>query len=100
DGHRFTGKQRTAGPTLLWTVGGGSAEGSGAAPDGVTLRLEGVASKARALEIARSLEAARSLEPGGARDGAGDGAGDDGALGARPGLASYAAVWLCCTVAL
>lgn len=77
DGHRFTGKQRTAGPTLLWTVGGGSAEGSGAAPDGVTLRLEGVASKARALEIARSLEAARSLEPGGARDGAGDGAGDD-----------------------
>ena len=44
------------------------APGTGAAPDGVTLRLEGVASKARALEIARSLEAARSLEPGGAGD--------------------------------
>ncbi|MFG2475243.1 hypothetical protein [Streptomyces fagopyri] len=44
-GGRFTRSERTAGPTLLWTRGGE-----------VTLRLEGVASKARAVEIARSLE--------------------------------------------
>ncbi|MET8244843.1 hypothetical protein ABZV31_10735 [Streptomyces sp. NPDC005202] len=46
DGHHFTREQRTAGPTLLWThaVRGGD----------VTLRLEGVASKARAMQIARS----------------------------------------------
>ncbi|MEV8597398.1 hypothetical protein [Streptomyces sp. NPDC052012] len=55
DGQRFTREERTAGPTLLWTAGGGSGTGDA---DGVTLRLEGVASKARALEIARSVERA------------------------------------------
>ncbi|MFJ5271505.1 hypothetical protein [Streptomyces sp. NPDC088358] len=44
-GDRFTRSERTAGPTLLWMRGGE-----------VTLRLEGVASKARATEIAQSLE--------------------------------------------
>ncbi|MFJ2831764.1 hypothetical protein ACIPC1_30095 [Streptomyces sp. NPDC087263] len=46
DGHgdRFTRSQRTAGPTLLWTHGGD-----------MTLRLEGVASRSRAVEIARSV---------------------------------------------
>ncbi|MFC8514099.1 hypothetical protein [Streptomyces sp. NPDC057257] len=48
DGGRFTRKERTAGPTLLWT----HRTGDGA----VTLRLEGVASKARAVQIAKSLE--------------------------------------------
>lgn len=49
DGDRYTREERTAGPTLLWTSSGG---------DGVvTLRLEGVASKARAVEIARSATA-------------------------------------------
>ncbi|MFE3034599.1 hypothetical protein ACFXKY_23520 [Streptomyces canus] len=47
DGHRFTRTERTAGPTLLWIDRGGGAS--------VTLRLEGVASKERALKIARSL---------------------------------------------
>lgn len=47
DGTRFTRTERTAGPTLLWIHRGGGT--------GVTLRLEGVASKARALQIARSL---------------------------------------------
>ncbi|MFD9465164.1 hypothetical protein [Streptomyces sp. NPDC060027] len=45
DGDRFTRSERTAGPTLLWMRDGD-----------MTLRLEGVASKARALEIARSLK--------------------------------------------
>jgi hypothetical protein len=45
DGDRFTRSERTAGPTLLWMH-----EGE------VTLRLEGVASKARAVEIAKSLK--------------------------------------------
>jgi hypothetical protein len=45
NGDRFTRSERTAGPTLLWMHGGE-----------VTLRLEGVASKARAVEIAKSLE--------------------------------------------
>lgn len=44
DGERFTRSERTAGPTLLWTQGGD-----------VTLRLEGVASKVRAVELAKSL---------------------------------------------
>ncbi|MEU6377717.1 hypothetical protein [Streptomyces sp. NPDC046909] len=48
DGERYTRKERTAGPTLLWSHGSGAEE--------VTLRLEGVASKARAVEIAKSLE--------------------------------------------
>ncbi|MFE9920317.1 hypothetical protein ACFYQA_01680 [Streptomyces sp. NPDC005774] len=54
DGHRFTREKRTSGPTLLWTDRGGNA-GTGDAGE-VTLRLEGEASKARALEIAESLE--------------------------------------------
>ncbi|WP_431994038.1 hypothetical protein [Streptomyces griseoflavus] len=53
DGHRFTRAERTAGPTLLWSHRG--AGGEGVAADGVTLRLEGVASKARALEIAGTV---------------------------------------------
>lgn len=40
----FTRTERTAGPTLLWTHGGD-----------MTLRLEGVASKSRAVGIAKSL---------------------------------------------
>ncbi|WP_341873406.1 hypothetical protein [Streptomyces marokkonensis] len=55
DGHRFTRAERTAGPTLLWGHRG-AVDGQGAAADGVTLRLEGVASKARALEIAATAE--------------------------------------------
>lgn len=46
DGNRFTREERTAGPTLLWTH---SAEG-----ERVALRLEGVASKDRAVGVARS----------------------------------------------
>lgn len=57
DGHRFTRAERTAGPTLLWTHRG-AVDGEGAAADGVTLRLEGVASKAEALEIAGAVEEA------------------------------------------
>ncbi|MFI6658268.1 hypothetical protein ACIBL8_22395 [Streptomyces sp. NPDC050523] len=49
DGHRFTREERTAGPTLLWP----HATGDG----GVTLRLEGVASKERAVRIAESVRA-------------------------------------------
>nr|WP_189312030.1 hypothetical protein [Streptomyces brasiliensis] len=49
DGHRYTRQVRTAGPTLLWTHGT-SGE--------TTLRLEGVASRTRAVEIAKSLEKA------------------------------------------
>ncbi|MGJ5800920.1 hypothetical protein ACSCB1_17590 [Streptomyces europaeiscabiei] len=45
DGSRFTRSERTAGPTLLWVH-----------DDAFTLRLEGVASKARAREIAESLD--------------------------------------------
>lgn len=45
DGDSFNHSERTAGPTLLWTHHGE-----------VTLRLEGVSSKARALDIARSLK--------------------------------------------
>ncbi|MDH6607800.1 hypothetical protein M2164_003435 [Streptomyces sp. SAI-208] len=47
DGDRFTRTERTAGPTLLWIRRDGGAS--------VTLRLEGVASKERALKIAESL---------------------------------------------
>ncbi|MBT2674862.1 hypothetical protein J7E95_29440 [Streptomyces sp. ISL-14] len=50
DGERYTREERTAGATLLWAH---RAEG-----ETVTLRLEGVASKKRALEIARSVERA------------------------------------------
>lgn len=55
DGHRFHRAERTAGPTLLWTR---EAAADGAAADGVTLRLEGAASKARAREIAGTVDAA------------------------------------------
>ncbi|WLW52733.1 hypothetical protein [Streptomyces sp. YU58] len=55
DGRRYTRQERTAGPTLLWTHGTGDEE--------VTLRLEGVASKARALEIARSLAVPEGTSP-------------------------------------
>ncbi|MFF4763598.1 hypothetical protein [Streptomyces sp. NPDC001292] len=57
DGHRLTRGKRTAGPTLLWMHGTGD--------DAVTLRLEGVASKARATRIARSgvLEAGTAGRP-------------------------------------
>ncbi|MDN3024492.1 hypothetical protein [Streptomyces sp. S.PB5] len=48
DGEHYTRKERTAGPTLLWSHAVGTED--------VTLRLEGVASKARAVEIAKSLE--------------------------------------------
>ncbi|MEV6587783.1 hypothetical protein [Streptomyces acidicola] len=48
NGDRFVRSERTAGPTLLWTHR--QADGSD-----LTLRLEGVASKTRALEIAKSL---------------------------------------------
>ncbi|MFE6284982.1 hypothetical protein [Streptomyces sp. NPDC057877] len=48
DGDLYTRVKRTAGPTLLWTR---------SAPEGgvVTLRLEGVPSEERAVEIARSV---------------------------------------------
>ncbi|WTW85702.1 hypothetical protein OG577_20550 [Streptomyces canus] len=49
-GSHYTREQRTAGPTLLWMHGSGVLD----MPD-VTLRLEGVASKERAVEIAKSL---------------------------------------------
>ncbi|MEV0217912.1 hypothetical protein [Streptomyces sp. NPDC050704] len=45
DGDGFTRSERTAGPTLLWMHG-----------DDTTLRLEGVASRTRAVEIAKSLD--------------------------------------------
>ncbi|QOV41504.1 hypothetical protein IM697_39715 [Streptomyces ferrugineus] len=46
-GERYAREERTAGPTLLWTH---DTEG-----EAVALRLEGVASKERALGVARSL---------------------------------------------
>lgn len=52
-GERYTREERTAGPTLLWTRRAGG--------ESVTLRLEGVASKERAVEIARSLERASEV---------------------------------------
>ncbi|WP_443063307.1 hypothetical protein [Streptomyces sp. NBC_00445] len=48
NGDRYTRKERTAGPTLLWMH---RTDG-----EDVTLRLEGVASRERAVEIAKSLE--------------------------------------------
>ncbi|GEC07916.1 hypothetical protein SSP24_55710 [Streptomyces spinoverrucosus] len=48
-GERYTREERTAGPTLLWWT-------RGAEDKAVTLRLEGVASKERAVKIARSME--------------------------------------------
>ncbi|WP_408648189.1 hypothetical protein [Streptomyces gossypiisoli] len=48
-GERYTREERTAGPTLLWWT-------RDAEDKAVTLRLEGVASKERAVQIARSME--------------------------------------------
>jgi hypothetical protein len=48
DGDRYTREERTAGPTLLWSH-------RDVPDEGVTLRLEGVISKARAVEIAKSV---------------------------------------------
>ncbi|MBV7699034.1 hypothetical protein KWI83_26480 [Streptomyces sp. TRM70350] len=62
DGVRFTREERTAGPTLLW-----AQETSGG---DVTLRLEGVAAKERALEVARSLEEGQGVSGGGRGAGA------------------------------
>ncbi|MFF4748621.1 hypothetical protein ACWD5R_01900 [Streptomyces sp. NPDC002514] len=71
DGDRYRQQVRTAGPTLLWThpaqpstgAGGGGGAGSGGegagGPSGgeVTLRLEGVDTRTRAVRIAKSLTA-------------------------------------------
>ncbi|MGV9450662.1 hypothetical protein [Streptomyces sp. NPDC003635] len=51
DGSTHTHQERTAGPTLLWMH-----EADPAVEGTLTLRLEGVASKQRAVEIAKSLE--------------------------------------------
>ncbi|WP_141206612.1 hypothetical protein [Streptomyces griseorubiginosus] len=56
-GHRFTRTERTAGPTLLWIHHGAGRS--------VTLRLEGVASKDRAVRIAQSLDGPGSEGAGG-----------------------------------
>nr|WP_079051353.1 hypothetical protein [Streptomyces curacoi] len=53
-GGTYTWQKRTAGPTLLWTSSGGHGV--------VTLRLEGVAAKKRAVEIAESI-AGRAAGP-------------------------------------
>ena len=50
DGGRYTHRERTAGPTLLWTHHGADAQD-------VTLRLEGVASRSRAMAVAKSVGA-------------------------------------------
>ncbi|MFE0451412.1 hypothetical protein ACFW2D_08985 [Streptomyces sp. NPDC058914] len=73
DGERWTRETRTAGPTLLWTSSGG--DGS------VTLRLEGVGSKERAVEIAAS---AASATPA-----ASDGRNRAGGVGTPTGRAVY-----------
>ncbi|MFJ6084034.1 hypothetical protein ACIQI8_21785 [Streptomyces sp. NPDC092369] len=68
DGSRFTRKERTAGPTLLWMHRAGF--------DQVTLRLEGVTSRARALEIAKELEKSGGLSADGSAAGSADGSGN------------------------
>lgn len=55
DGTQYTREKRTAGPTLLWMHDSGGGD--------VTLRLEGVASKGRAVEIAKSLDSATEESP-------------------------------------
>ncbi|MEY9993730.1 hypothetical protein ABIE67_005762 [Streptomyces sp. V4I8] len=59
NGVRYDREERTAGPTLLWTHRAEEAHTADKAhraeSGSVTLRLEGVASKERAVEIARSL---------------------------------------------
>ncbi|MFJ6391691.1 hypothetical protein ACIQJT_29245 [Streptomyces sp. NPDC091972] len=59
----YTREKRTAGPTLLWMHRSDVLDG----PD-VTLRLEGVASKARAVEIAQSLGGPRGEGAGKSSD--------------------------------
>ncbi|WP_234334031.1 hypothetical protein [Streptomyces viridochromogenes] len=55
-GERYAREERTAGPTLLWAHEAHEAhEADETEGETVTLRLEGVASKERAVEIARSL---------------------------------------------
>jgi hypothetical protein len=54
-GSRYTREERTAGPTLLWMHGSDGSD--------VTLRLEGVASQGRAVEIAKSLDGASEESP-------------------------------------
>ncbi|WP_406494860.1 hypothetical protein OHB06_30645 [Streptomyces sp. NBC_01604] len=54
-GSRYTREERTAGPTLLWMHPSGGTD--------VTLRLEGVASKGRAVEIAKSIDGAPEESP-------------------------------------
>ncbi|TGB09444.1 hypothetical protein [Streptomyces sp. MZ04] len=54
DGERWERSERTAGPTLLWTHGADT-----------TLRLEGVASKERALEIGKSVGTSVRIGPDG-----------------------------------
>ncbi|MFJ5835638.1 hypothetical protein ACIQGO_02430 [Streptomyces shenzhenensis] len=78
-GDRYRRQARTAGPTLLWIhhagVGTGTGADRGDAGDGgdgaggalggaVTLRLEGVGSQARAVEIAKSLTSMSRLSAG------------------------------------
>ncbi|SEE33757.1 hypothetical protein SAMN05216489_06252 [Streptomyces sp. 3213] len=57
DGDRYTRAERTAGPTLLWTRAVGGVPGGD-----LSFRLEGVASKQRAVEIAKSLDRQESGE--------------------------------------
>ena len=73
EGTRFTRKERTAGPTLLWMHRAGFDE--------VTLRLEGVASRARAVEIARELEKSGGMSADGSADGSADSSGEGSAGG-------------------
>ncbi|WP_217235101.1 hypothetical protein [Streptomyces sp. AC555_RSS877] len=58
DGSRHTREKRTAGPTLLWMHSSGGSGTGGTGGSHVTLRLEGVASQGRAVEIAKSLDGA------------------------------------------
>ena len=67
DGDHYTRQERTAGPTLLWTHRTPEADGTGGT--NVAARLEGVASKERAVEIATSLEKATDAAAGQAADG-------------------------------
>ncbi|MFJ5261334.1 hypothetical protein ACIQAC_12815 [Streptomyces sp. NPDC088387] len=55
DGDRVTREERTAGPTLLWTQRGKAGDGGAGGGDDVTLRLEGVTSKERAVKIMKSV---------------------------------------------
>ncbi|MCF3122134.1 hypothetical protein IPZ68_20855 [Streptomyces arenae] len=54
DGERWRRSERTSGPTLLWTQGH-ERQGQETQGQALTLRLEGVASRKRALKIAESV---------------------------------------------